>query len=73
MDAKLFKNMIFSMFATTAYFEENLLIIATCFVKDGVDINSRKLLSYDVVLDYEDPGANSKHDPRGKRWGGGKT
>lgn len=53
------------------FLEEILLIIAACFVKDGVGINSRKLLSHDEVLDYDDAGANTKHDPRGKRGGGG--
>lgn len=42
------------------------------FVKDGtVKMNLRRL-SHDV-LDYDDAGANTKHDPRGRRGGGGKN
>lgn len=44
------------------------------FVKDGtIRVNSRRLLSHDV-LDYDDAGANTKHiDPRAKRGSGGKN
>lgn len=35
-------------------------------------LNSRKLLSHEVS-DYDDAGANTKHDPRGRRGGGGKN
>ncbi|KAL0304428.1 UNVERIFIED_CONTAM: hypothetical protein Sradi_6310900 [Sesamum radiatum] len=33
--------------------------------------NSRKLLGLDAVLDYDYAGPNPKHDPRGRRGGGG--
>ncbi|WOG90881.1 hypothetical protein DCAR_0310127 [Daucus carota subsp. sativus] len=35
-----------------------------------VNLSSRKLLSHDVS-DYDEAGANTKHDPRGRRGGGG--
>ncbi|KAA8540059.1 hypothetical protein F0562_026751 [Nyssa sinensis] len=40
--------------------------------KDGVPVNSRKLLVFHEVLDYDYAGSNPKHDPRkGKPVGGG--
>lgn len=47
---------------------------STCSLhEDGtIKVNSRRLLSHDV-LDYDDAGANTKHDPRGRRGGGGKN
>ncbi|KAJ6340676.1 hypothetical protein OIU77_008436 [Salix suchowensis] len=40
------------------------------FVKDGIQvINTRKLLV--EVLDYDDAGANRRHDPRGRTGAGG--
>lgn len=36
-------------------------------------MNSRKLLSHDAVLDYDDAGANPKHDPRKRGGGGGRN
>ncbi|CAK9146543.1 unnamed protein product [Ilex paraguariensis] len=43
--------------------------------KDGVQLNSRKLPVLEaLLLDYDDAGANSKHDPRkGKPGVGGKN
>nr|GEW27282.1 hypothetical protein [Tanacetum cinerariifolium] len=38
--------------------------------KDGFRIHARKLLMLDAVLDYDDAGANSRHDPRKGRGGG---
>ncbi|KAJ7959368.1 putative Adenosylcobalamin-dependent ribonucleoside-triphosphate reductase [Quillaja saponaria] len=35
--------------------------------KDGFRMNSRKLLALDAVLDYDDAGANSRHDPSPKK------
>ncbi|KAK4366027.1 hypothetical protein RND71_013907 [Anisodus tanguticus] len=32
--------------------------------------NPRKLLQLDAVLDYDNAGPNTKHDPRGKKDGG---
>ncbi|PHT46153.1 hypothetical protein CQW23_15311 [Capsicum baccatum] len=32
--------------------------------------NPRKLLQLDAVLDYDNAGPNTKHDPRGKKGGG---
>ncbi|KAF9671086.1 hypothetical protein SADUNF_Sadunf12G0010700 [Salix dunnii] len=37
--------------------------------KDGVQVNTRKLLL--DVLDYDEAGANRKHDPRGRLGVGG--
>lgn len=31
--------------------------------------NPRKLLQLDTVLDYDNAGPNTKHDPRGKKGG----
>ncbi|XP_017255971.1 uncharacterized protein LOC108225580 [Daucus carota subsp. sativus] len=48
---------------------------STCSLhEDGtIRVNSRRLLSHDV-LDYDDAGANTKHiDPRAKRGSGGKN
>ncbi|KAL1550676.1 hypothetical protein AAHA92_18609 [Salvia divinorum] len=39
--------------------------------KAGVHAHSRKLLEFDVVLDYDKAGPNPKHEPRGKKGGGG--
>ncbi|XP_062153838.1 uncharacterized protein LOC133862017 [Alnus glutinosa] len=39
--------------------------------KGGNRIKLRKLLEFDSLLDYEDAGANSKHDPRKKPGNGG--
>ncbi|XP_027110035.1 uncharacterized protein LOC113762795 [Coffea eugenioides] len=40
--------------------------------KDGVVIgNNRKVQVLDVALDYDYAGPNPKHDPRGKKPGGG--
>ncbi|PSS32985.1 hypothetical protein CEY00_Acc03281 [Actinidia chinensis var. chinensis] len=42
--------------------------------KNGVPMNSRKLLVVDTVLDYDYTGPNPKHDPRkGKPGNGGKN
>lgn len=38
-----------------------------------MQVNSRKLLALDAVLDYDYAGPNPKHDPRGKKGGGGKN
>lgn len=54
------------------YFEANFVIFCYLFCKACVHITSRKLLIYEVVLDYDDTGANPKHDPRGRRGGRGK-
>jgi hypothetical protein len=40
------------------------------FVKDGIQVNTRKLLLVDE-LDYDDAGANRRHDPRGRPGVGG--
>ncbi|KAI9157329.1 hypothetical protein LWI28_020736 [Acer negundo] len=41
--------------------------------KDGIQMKKmRKLLMVDAVLDYDDAGANTKHDPPKKKPGGGK-
>jgi hypothetical protein len=45
--------------------------VINLFVKDGNRIKLRKLLEFDSLLDYEDAGANSKHDPRKKPGNGG--
>lgn len=37
----------------------------------GVEANSRKLLELNAVLDYDYAGPNPKHEPRGKKGGGG--
>ncbi|KAF5731277.1 hypothetical protein HS088_TW19G00884 [Tripterygium wilfordii] len=37
----------------------------------GFEINSRKLLMLDAMLDYDDAGPNPKHDPRRKPGTGG--
>ncbi|KAI3471232.1 hypothetical protein Pfo_027895 [Paulownia fortunei] len=39
--------------------------------KGGIQANSRKLLEFNAVLDYDYAGPNPKHDPRGKKGGGG--
>ncbi|GLT69501.1 hypothetical protein SLA2020_416490 [Shorea laevis] len=39
--------------------------------KDGNRMKLRKLLEFDSLLDYDDAGANSKHDPRKKPGNGG--
>lgn len=37
------------------------------FLKDGIVMNSRKLWMLDATMqDYDDTGANQKHDPRRK-------
>ncbi|KAI3762371.1 hypothetical protein L1987_52800 [Smallanthus sonchifolius] len=42
--------------------------------KDWFRIHARKLSMLDAVLDYDDAGANPKHDPRrGKGGGGGRN
>ncbi|XP_022844503.1 uncharacterized protein LOC111367714 [Olea europaea var. sylvestris] len=41
--------------------------------KGEMQVNSRKLLALDAVLDYDYAGPNPKHDPRGKKGGGGKN
>lgn len=41
------------------------------FLQGRVQASSRKFLGLDVMLDYDYAGANPKHDPRGKRGGGG--
>ncbi|XP_061956021.1 uncharacterized protein LOC133677901 [Populus nigra] len=38
--------------------------------KDGIQVNTRKLLLVDE-LDYDDAGANRRHDPRGRPGVGG--
>ncbi|KAF5810174.1 hypothetical protein HanRHA438_Chr04g0175941 [Helianthus annuus] len=37
--------------------------------KDGFRLHARKLSLLDAVLDYDDAGANPKHDPRRGRGG----
>ncbi|XAR52191.1 hypothetical protein NMG60_11020127 [Bertholletia excelsa] len=37
--------------------------------KDRVQVNSRRLLVFDAVLDYDYAGANPRHDPRKGRSG----
>ncbi|CAH1446644.1 uncharacterized protein LOC111920416 [Lactuca sativa] len=39
--------------------------------KNGFRIHARKLSLLDAVLDYDDAGANPRHDPRRGRGGGG--
>ncbi|XP_051142549.1 uncharacterized protein LOC127259331 [Andrographis paniculata] len=39
----------------------------------GVQAYSRKLLGFDAVLDYDYAGANPKHNPKGRRGGGGRS
>ncbi|XP_071712132.1 uncharacterized protein [Rutidosis leptorrhynchoides] len=39
--------------------------------KDKSRIHARKLSVLDAVLDYDDAGANPRHDPRRGRGGGG--
>jgi hypothetical protein len=39
------------------------------FVKGGSRMKLRKLLGYDSLLDYDDAGANPKHDPKRKPGG----
>ncbi|XP_047328902.1 uncharacterized protein LOC124932325 [Impatiens glandulifera] len=42
--------------------------------KDGLQVNSRKLLVHHTILDYDYAGPNPKHDPRkGKPGIGGKN
>ncbi|KAB5524087.1 hypothetical protein DKX38_021836 [Salix brachista] len=51
------KNMLLAQYSALLY-------------KDGIQmINTRKLLV--EVLDYDDAGANRKHDPRGRTGAGG--
>ncbi|KAJ7965318.1 putative Adenosylcobalamin-dependent ribonucleoside-triphosphate reductase [Quillaja saponaria] len=38
--------------------------------KDGLTMNSRKLLGLDAVLDYDDPEASSKHGQNQKKRSG---
>ncbi|KAH6770963.1 hypothetical protein C2S52_015766 [Perilla frutescens var. hirtella] len=38
-----------------------------------VHAKSRKLMELNVVLDYDYAGPNPKHEPRGKKGGGGAT
>uniref|UniRef100_K4C5Y8 Uncharacterized protein n=1 Tax=Solanum lycopersicum TaxID=4081 RepID=K4C5Y8_SOLLC len=37
--------------------------------KHVIGENPRKLLQLDTVLDYDNAGPNTKHDPRGKKGG----
>ncbi|CAA3003100.1 Hypothetical predicted protein [Olea europaea subsp. europaea] len=41
--------------------------------KGEMRANSRKLFVLDAVLDYGEAGANTKHDQKGKKGGGGKN
>ncbi|PIN27107.1 hypothetical protein CDL12_00132 [Handroanthus impetiginosus] len=41
--------------------------------KGRIGSNSRKLMGLDSMLDYDYAGPNPKHDPRGRRGGGGKN
>ncbi|CAK8567614.1 unnamed protein product [Lathyrus sativus] len=50
-------------------FRENMLPTHHYFYKDGIKTNSRKLLSHDFVLDYDEAGPNPKHS---KKPGNGK-
>lgn len=49
------------------------LIVSVCFVQGAVQMNLRKLLVIDTVLDYDYTGANPKHDRKGKPGSGGKN
>ncbi|KAK9075239.1 hypothetical protein SSX86_003560 [Deinandra increscens subsp. villosa] len=41
--------------------------------QDGFRVHARKLSMLDAVLDYDDAGANPRHDPRRGRGGGGRN
>ncbi|CAN4102346.1 unnamed protein product [Withania somnifera] len=41
------------------------------FHKHVIRENPRKLLQLEAVLDYDNAGPNTKHDPRGKKGSGG--
>lgn len=55
----------------SSYIYSSLLTKCDLFVKDGNRMKLRKLLEFDSLLDYEDAGANGKHDPRKKPGNGG--
>ncbi|CAK9151587.1 unnamed protein product [Ilex paraguariensis] len=63
--------LIYSSAGTVKGFDDGVNTISSIH-KGGVRLNSRKLLVHESVLDYDDAGANTKHDPRkGKPGGGG--
>ncbi|KAI4307085.1 hypothetical protein L6164_030311 [Bauhinia variegata] len=49
-------------------FRESMDPIPSLLYKGGMRMQSRKLFSHDIVLDYDDAGANTKH----KKPGNGK-
>ncbi|KAJ4726690.1 putative Adenosylcobalamin-dependent ribonucleoside-triphosphate reductase [Melia azedarach] len=54
---------------------DSMLPVYSLHKDDGVGMKMRKLMSFehgDAVLDYDDAGANQKHDPRKKPGPGGK-
>ncbi|PSS04469.1 hypothetical protein CEY00_Acc20325 [Actinidia chinensis var. chinensis] len=65
--------LIYSYSGVTEGFSDNANSIHSLH-KNGVPMNSRKLLVVNKVLDYDYTGPNPKHDPRkGKPGNGGKN
>ncbi|KAL8534582.1 hypothetical protein ACS0TY_010557 [Phlomoides rotata] len=66
------------------FFISLLLLFLFLYAADNIDVNlvrpaykggnSRKLMGFNAVLDYDYAGPNPKHEqPRGKKGGGTKT